>query len=147
MNSLIYPSYDSCPVCWGYGIHRLHLGRGVRPPANEYPRYDTEQSDGEVSVMLEIWRMRSTLYCQCFQVYSDPEWLHLIRVLSMGHIELNRDFGSLLLLHLNCVFMINWIVKMKLIWHLNCVLMLNRIDWNRTVLKLKLYYVILSCSK
>ena len=27
---------------------------GVRPPPNEYPRYDTKQSDGEVPVILEI---------------------------------------------------------------------------------------------
>ena len=49
-----------CPVCWGYRIHWLHLCRGVRPPSNECPGYDTKQSDGEVSVMLEPWGMQST---------------------------------------------------------------------------------------
>ena len=29
------------------------------------------------------------------------------RVLSMGQIELNRDFECLLFLHLTCVFMLN----------------------------------------
>ena len=28
--------------------------------SNEYPEYDTKQSDGEVPVMLELWGMRST---------------------------------------------------------------------------------------
>ena len=51
----------SCPVGWGCRIHRLHLCRGVRPsPPNEYPGYDTKQSNGEVPVMLELWGMWST---------------------------------------------------------------------------------------
>ena len=49
-----------CPVGWGSRIHQLLLCKGVRPPANECPWYDTKQSDGEVSAMLELWRMRST---------------------------------------------------------------------------------------
>ena len=49
-----------CPVGWGCRIDRLLLCRGVRPPPNECPRYDTKQSDGEVPVMLELWGMRST---------------------------------------------------------------------------------------
>ena len=48
-----------CPVGWGCRIHRLLLSRGVRPPPNECPGYDTKQSDGEVLVMLELWGMRS----------------------------------------------------------------------------------------
>ena len=40
------------PVGWGCRIHRLHLCRGVRPH-NEFPGYDTKQSDGEVPVMLQ----------------------------------------------------------------------------------------------
>ena len=51
--------YNLCPVGWGCRIHRLLLCRGVRLP-NECPRYDTKQSDGEVPVILELWRMRST---------------------------------------------------------------------------------------
>ena len=49
-----------CPVGWGCRIHRLLLCRGVRPPPNECPGYDTKQSDGEVPAMLELWGMRST---------------------------------------------------------------------------------------
>ena len=39
---------------------RLHFCRGVRPPPNECPGYDTKQSDGEVPVILELWGMWST---------------------------------------------------------------------------------------
>ena len=42
-----------------------------------------------------------------------PLWPGLVapdRALSMGQIELNRGFESLLLMHLNCVFMLNWII-------------------------------------
>ena len=40
-------------------------------PANECPRYDTKQSDGEVPVMLELWGMRSTPLLQSF---PGPLW-------------------------------------------------------------------------
>ena len=56
MSPLILP----CPVSWGCRIHWLHLCRGVRPPPNECPGYDTKQSDGEVPATLELWGMRST---------------------------------------------------------------------------------------
>ena len=36
-----------CPVGSGCRIHRLLLCRGVRPPPNECPRYDTKQPDGD----------------------------------------------------------------------------------------------------
>ena len=48
------------PVGWGCRILQLHLYREVKPPPNEYPRYDTKQTDGEVPVMLELWGMQST---------------------------------------------------------------------------------------
>ena len=53
-------SPNRCPVGWGCRIHRLQVCRGVTPPANECPRYDTKQPDGEVPVMLELWGMWST---------------------------------------------------------------------------------------
>ena len=49
----------NCTVSWGCRIHWLHLCRGVRPPPNECPGYDTKQSDGEVPAVLELWGMRS----------------------------------------------------------------------------------------
>ena len=40
---------------------QLLLCREVRHPhLDECPGYDTKQSDGDVSVMLELWRMQST---------------------------------------------------------------------------------------
>ena len=52
------------PVACGCGIYRLHLCREVRvrysSRPNEYPGYDTKQSDGEAQVMLELWGMKST---------------------------------------------------------------------------------------
>ena len=41
-------------------IHSLHLCRGVRPPSNECPGYDTKQSDDEVPTVLELSGMQST---------------------------------------------------------------------------------------
>ena len=51
------------------------------PLPYECPRYVTKQSDGEVSVMLELWGMRSTPLLPGVVV---PD-----RVPSMGQIELN----------------------------------------------------------
>ena len=47
----------NCPVSWGCRIHWLHLCRGIRPPANECPWYDTKQSGGEFPTVLELWGM------------------------------------------------------------------------------------------
>ena len=45
------------PVGWACGIPQLHLCIGVRPPphTNKYSANDTKQSDGEDSVILELW--------------------------------------------------------------------------------------------
>ena len=43
-------------VSWDCNIHQLHLCKEVR---HECPGYDSKQSDGEVPVMLELWRIRS----------------------------------------------------------------------------------------
>ena len=47
------------PVRWGSRIHRLHLCKGVRT-SNKCPVHGTKQPNGEILVMLELWRMRST---------------------------------------------------------------------------------------
>ena len=44
----------SCPVTWGCRMPQLHLCRGVRPPPNLCPGYDTKQSDGKVPLILEL---------------------------------------------------------------------------------------------
>ena len=59
----------SCPVGWGCRI---------------CPGYDTKQSDGEVPVMLELWRMRST---PSLPLLPGPLWPGMVapdRALSMG---------------------------------------------------------------
>ena len=63
--------------------------------SNECHVYDTKQPDGEASVMLELWEMRSTPSLPSLPCPGDvvPD-----RVLSMGQIELN------------CVLMLNWTV-------------------------------------
>ena len=58
-------------------------------PNNECPAYDTKQSDGEVPVMLELWRMRCT---PSLPSLPDPLWPGVVapdRVLYMGQTELN----------------------------------------------------------
>ena len=58
MSSSYFPRlpFFVCPVGWGCRIHQLHLCRGIRF-SNECPRYDAKESDGEASVMLELWGM------------------------------------------------------------------------------------------
>ena len=99
--------YLTCPVGWGCRIHQQLLCRGVRlppPHSNEYPGYDIKQSDGEVPVMLEFWRMRSTPLLSSLKVVAPDK----------GPIcGLNRTkpwFEFTVFLHLNYVFMLNWIV-------------------------------------
>ena len=53
---------------------------------NKCPEYDTKQSDGEASVMLELWVMWSTHFIAIF-----PRFTFVVasdRVLSMGQVEL-----------------------------------------------------------
>ena len=106
--------YNECPVALGYRIHRLLFCRGVRPSPDECPVYDAKQSDGEVP----LGKVGVSLHCHHSQVHCGLEWEHLIRVLSMGQIELN------------------------------CVLVLNWIAWNRTVSTFKLRtFAELNCLK
>ena len=53
-------SYSPGPFSSGSRIHWLHLCWEVEF-SNECPRYDTKQSDGEASVMLDVWEMQNTL--------------------------------------------------------------------------------------
>ena len=116
---LVFVLILTCPVSCGCRIHQLHLYRGVRPPPHkEYPGYDNKQSDGEVPIMVELWRMQSTSSLSSVQ---GPLWPGVVapdRVLSMGQIELVY------------ILIVNWIA------------------WNRTVLKFKLCtYNKLNCLK
>ena len=67
-------TYKYCPVGWDRRIHRLNLCRGVRLP-QRYPEYDTKQSDGEVSVTLELWGIRST---SSLPSLPGPLWLGVV---------------------------------------------------------------------
>ena len=84
-------------VGWSCRIHQLHLCKGARHP-QRVSRYDTEQSDGEATVMQELWEMLNT---PSLPSLPGPLWLGLVardRVLSMGQIELRS------------VLKLNWIV-------------------------------------
>ena len=58
--------------------------RVVRPHPNKCPGYDTKKSDGKVSVMLELWGMRSI---PSLPLFPGPLWSGMValdRALSMG---------------------------------------------------------------
>ena len=57
---------------WGCRIHQLQLCKRSRPPSDEYPKYDTKQSNGEAPVMLELWGIH--LNCHHSQFHSGLEW-------------------------------------------------------------------------
>ena len=83
--------------------------------------YDIKQSDGEASVMLALWGMRST---PSLTLFSGPLWPGVVlpdRVLSMSQIELNY------------VLMLNWIAWNGTVFDIETVLMLNWIVWIRTI--------------
>ena len=121
------PNDGNCPVGWDSRIHQLLLCKGVGHPSKECSGYDTKQPNGEVSVMLELWRMRSN---SASLLLPGPLWFGVVapdRVLSMCQIKLN------------CVLMLNWIIwNGTVFWHWNCIFMQNWIVWNRTVLTFKL---------
>ena len=69
-----------------------------KTPNNECPRYVIKQSDGEIPVMVKLWKMGNT---PLLPSLPGPLWPGVRapdRVISIGQIELN------------CVLMLNWIV-------------------------------------
>ena len=56
----------------------------------------------------------------------------------MGQRDLNRGFESLLFSHLNCVFLLNWIVQD---WTVLTSKLLNWIIWNKTVFTFNPLYI------
>ena len=96
------------------------LQRG-KTPTNKCSGYDTKKSDGEFPVFLELWGMRSI---SSLSSLPGPLWPKVVasdRDLSMGQTELN------------CVLMLNWILRNGIVWYWKCILMLNWIIWNGTV--------------
>ena len=88
-------------VGWGCRIHRLHLCRGVRLQ-QQVPWIRYKQSDGEASVMPELWGTQCTPSLSSF---SSQLWSGVVapdRVLS---IRLQRTVS-----HISCVLVLNWIV-------------------------------------
>ena len=53
------------------------------------PEYDTKQSNGEVPVILELWRMQITPSLPSLPALLCPEVVGPEIVLSMGQIEIN----------------------------------------------------------
>ena len=103
-----------CLVGWRCKILRLLLCREVRPLPNEYPSYDTKQSDCEVPVMLGLWGIRSI-----------PSLPLLPGPLRPGMVA--PDKGPVYGLNrTNCILMLNWIVWIRTVW-------LNWIAWSRNV--------------
>ena len=101
------------------------FAEGLDSP-NEGPGYDTKQSDGKASVILDLGRMRSTPSLPSLPGSLWPGVIAPDRFLSMGQIELY------------CVLMLNWITWNRTVLRFNCVwtktiLGLNWIVWIRTV--------------
>ena len=112
-------------------IHWLLQCRGIRSPStirNECPAYDTKQSDGEALVNLGLWGMQSTPLLPSLPYPLWPGVVAHDKVLSMGQIELNYNHVKMnclkfLFIHLivckqKFVFMLIWIIEIKLFWHL-----------------------------
>ena len=117
-----------CPVGWGCRIHRLLLCQGLSPPPQRVSWiYDTKQSDGEVPAMLELWGMWSTLL---LPLLPSSLWPGVVAPDKGPIYGLNRTKWWLTLtvfIHLNYVFMLNWIVynRTKLYLNLKYGLILN----------------------
>ena len=57
-------------------------------PTNECPKYDTKQSDGQASVMLELWGKQRTPSLTLLLGPLRPRVVVSDRILSMGQIQL-----------------------------------------------------------
>ena len=103
MNNYTYSYADA--VGWVNRIHCLHHCSRVRlPPCNDCSGYHTKQSDGEVSVMLGLWGMQTTLSSPSL---PDPPWPGVVApdiVLPMGQIEINF------------LLILNWIVWSRTVY-------------------------------
>ena len=92
---------------------------------------------------LELWRIRNT---PSLPSLPGPFWPRVVapdRALSMDEIELNSIFESLLFWHLNCVLMLNWIARNRIVLTSN--IMLNWIIRNKLRSYGKLNYLKENC--
>ena len=141
----------ACPVGWCCRIHWLLLCRKVRLPTPT-SILDTKQSDGEVTVMLELWGMLSTSSLPMLPSPLYPGVVVPDRVLSMGPIEQNgllelnwiawnrtvltfklRTYAKLNCLNWHCFCMLNWIIWNKTVFDIETVLTLNWIVWRNWI--------------
>ena len=99
--------FNACPVGWGNRIHRLHFCRGLRPPPNECPGYNTKQSDSEVLAMLELWGMRSTPSLPSLPAPLCPGVVAPDTGPIYGLNRTKRWLEFTVFIHLNCIFMLN----------------------------------------
>ena len=76
---------------------------------SDCPGYDIKQSDGDVSVMLELWEMWNTSSLPSLPGPLLPGVVAPDRALSMVQIELN------------CVVMLNWIAWNRIVSTFNGV--------------------------
>ena len=125
--STIYTPYLILPSqlrLWNRPTTPLQSGKVI---PNEWPSYDTKQSDGEVLGILEHWKMRST---PSLPLLPGPLRLGVVapdRVLSMRQIELNCVLmlnlitlnKAVLIFKLSTYAKYNWLKK-NCFWHWNC---------------------------
>ena len=71
------------------------LQRGKTPPPNECPGYDTKQSDGGCTVMLELWGVAEF----SLHYHHSQEW--------PGVVAIDRVYYLLGQIELNCVLMLS----------------------------------------
>ena len=88
------------PVGWGCRNHWLHLGWGVRTRLQRVSWYDTNQSEGDVSVMQELWRMWST---SSLPLFPGP-LSHRFEETSWGLIYGSNTTKRCTYAKLNCLF-------------------------------------------
>ena len=82
---------------------------GGKTPPNERLGYETKQSDGEVPIMRNLWRMQST---PSLPFHLGPLWLGMVasnRVLFLSQTEPN------------CVIFLNWIVWNRIVLTFNLI--------------------------
>ena len=101
------------PVDWGCRMHLLVLCRGTRHH-QRVSWYDTNQSDGEVPLMLGLWGMRNT---PSLPSLPGPLWAGVVATDKDLIYGLNRT---------NCILMLSRIVWIRTVWQ-------NWLAWNRNV--------------
>ena len=91
---------------------RIHWDCNCKTPPNEYPGYDTKQFDGEAPVMLELWRIQSTLLLPLLpgplwsRVVAPDKVLSILTHLFLWHINPCRLFNakSFLYIHIKSIW-------------------------------------------